>query len=251
MIILKHYIKRAFLDPIGVLVFVLMPIIFITVMYLLNMDIEGYYHIVNGYNTVSTGNVIANMLVFQFMGGTYIIDYVYLDFKSDRRWRLLSAQSLNKYLLYALAACVMFSMVSSLIVLGVGYFFLNAYVGNIIMILAVVLCVALFGQLLGIFLSLFVKKKSTCEGILMASVWIMFILSGFMFGIEIPVFGGFMQDYGTPAAVAIHAIFQSGLPALGVSEPDMNRAYLSLAILVGFTAAIAVAVFVAGRRKPL
>lgn len=255
-----HYLKRAATEPLTLVIFLLLPVAVITFQVIIMDSVtEGYYHIVQGYDVQSTGFIIIIMLLFQIMCGTYTSDFVFWDFKSDRRWRLLATPiSLNKYLFSAVAAGMLATLVSGFIILAVGYFAFNMYLGNIGMILAVMLVIALFSHLLGLFLSLFCKKRGTVDALIQLIAWGMIILSGyFLISIDLPLVGDFFSTYGTPYVAAISAIFES----MSVYEPeigeaiiirgDMSQAFLYFGILAGMTAVMAVATIIAVRRRPL
>ncbi|MCL1845660.1 MAG: ABC transporter permease [Defluviitaleaceae bacterium] len=255
MKIFMHYLRRASLDPIGLLIFILLPVALV----FLNVEINvATSHEIRG-QAVATNVVLMIMLMFQLMSGSYISEYICLDLKGATRWRLLAAPvSLNKYLFSAMFASLFFSLLTGAIVLTLGYFIYDVYMGNIVIIIAAMLLTALFGQFLGIILALLVDKSGTCTAVHLGISWGIFILSGFFGGITLPVVGDVFTTYGTPFSAAIRAVMHSGV-GLAVFEGgefvyasfDNADAILSLGVLAGFVAVTGVAAVIIGRRRPI
>ena len=276
MKITLHYLKRIATEPIGLLIFVLFPVglLFLNNTIIMNMlgDTYDLMATIGGrqYNFAATSSTMMIMMMFQLMGGSFIIDYTFIDLKSNRRWRLLaSPHSKNKFLFSALAACLIVSIISGLLVIAVGYFLFDAYIGNIGMILTALVLMAVLGQLLGLLIALLCNKKGTCEGVLMGVSWGIFILSGFFPNTnDLPLVGTFFSTRGTPFSAGVRAIERSGMDynfygrvyeecgviyerVFALNPYDMNDALISLGILAGFVLAMAFATVWVGRRKPL
>ncbi|MCL1878317.1 MAG: hypothetical protein FWF80_05630, partial [Defluviitaleaceae bacterium] len=128
MTIFMHYLKRSVFDPIGLLIFIFMPVALVFLNVEINViDLEDVVR-----QNVATNVVMSIMLMFQVMAGSYICEYVCHDLRSETRWRLLAAPvSLNKYLFSAMAASLLFSLITGALVLVLGYFVYDIYMGNI------------------------------------------------------------------------------------------------------------------------
>ena len=243
--VFKHYLKRACVEPMGILLYVLLPVGLVVLNNLVYLTSAAEYDYVV-YSTATTNQTVFIAMLFQLIGGTYIVDYIFLDFKSERRWRLLATPvSLNTHFFAAIAASIVFLMVSNLLILGIGHFFFYVYLGNFAMIFAALFFMALFAQLLGVLLSLTLEKKATAS---IAVEVIAFVMSFgfFVFAQSLPVVGGFLSTYGTPFSAGMLAINRSGF-----YNPDMGGAFLGLGILIAFTAVMACVVAIIGRRRPL
>jgi len=244
-IITRHYVKRAFIDPLGLAIFLLIPTAMILLQnFIINANIEGDDHIINGYNAVITESTIAVMIIFLLMGGMYIIDYIFTDFRGANRWRLIAAPAtLSTYFFGALIASVAFSVVSSMAVLGVSYLVFDMYFGNWHVMLALVLLLAIFSQLLGILMSLLIKKKKTAESAFSAVIMLSAIMAGGFMGINLNMPDAIRDN--TPLLRALRVATYSGL------HDNMSGAMFNFGILAAMTAVLAVAVFIIGRKKPL
>jgi ABC-type multidrug transport system permease subunit len=249
MTLFFHYLKRTFKDPVGLLVFILVPVAIITIINLVVTDNVPYDYerLVNGYNPDTTVNTLLNVLLFVMIGCSYVSDYIHLDLRSDRRWRLLAAPvSVNKYLVAAIFASFTFTVVSGFIVLAFGYFAFNVYIGNLWMIAIVIFVMALFAQFLGIILGLTTKNKSANEAAQHIIIWPMLFLSGLFGDLNIPVLSYAFQNY-SPFVLGSRAIYYSGI----FNENMMGEAFTQLGILAGITAVFGIAALVIGRVKKL
>ena len=246
--IFKHYLFRAYTDIFGLLIQIAAPILIASIMSVIGMGgmDEGSY-MQDGFNVVATGNFLINLLIFQFMSGGYISEYIHNDFKSDRRWRLLATPvSLNKYVFSALAACVVYSLTSSLIVMAFGYFVFNVYMGNIIMILVTLLVTALLAQFMGFIIGLCTKTNSSAMTLVQVVGWSLLIFSGFFISLDIGGITDFLGNY-SPFSLAVDAFFYSSI----FNDNMMSDALNALGLLSATTAVIAIVAWIIGRRRPV
>ncbi|MCL2199142.1 MAG: ABC transporter permease [Defluviitaleaceae bacterium] len=247
--IIKHYLFRSMSDKFGLIIQVIAPILIASVMTSIGHNsAEGYGHLVDGHDMIATGNFLVNMLIFQFMSAGYMSEYIHYDFKSDRRWRLLATPvSLNKYVFSALAACIVYALISGFAVLAFGYFVFNVYMGNIVIIVITLVLTAIFSQLMGMIIGLCTKTASASNALVQVVGWALLIFSGFFIGLNIGVITDFLGTY-SPFSLAVDAIFYSGI---FTNMDRINDAYRSLGILAGVTVVTAAAAWLVVRSRPV
>jgi len=192
------------------------------------------------------------MVMFQFMGGNVLLDYIHPDFRGDRRWRMFSMPvRTNDFVFGVLSACFLYCVLQGAVVIGISAIFLDAYWGNPWVLIATLFACAGLSQLIWMLLFLMFPKKGTVEVIGQCIIWGMMLLSGYI-GI---VSGGnapqinnpvsdFLSSYGTPVSLARRAITNSGF--IG---NDINDALLSLGILYALLIVFAVIVIIVGKKK--
>jgi hypothetical protein len=258
MLILKNYLIRAYRDKTTWIMMLIFPCVLIAIMtFVANTNAEGDFHIINGYNLFATETLVINVLLFQFLSGLYLTDFMYADFRSDMRWRLLAAPaSLGKYVFNACIVNIIVAVVNSSVVLAFGYFVLNAHLGNLLMVAAALFTVALFITFLGMLLFMLIPKKSTTTALF-------FVIA---FGQMLPLqFGIITLERGVlnignfiPLVAAFNAINYSSEMVVtfmgGVITPldtDMTAALIHLGILAGYALIAALAVIIVGRKKPI
>ncbi|MCL2357870.1 MAG: ABC transporter permease [Defluviitaleaceae bacterium] len=253
MLIFLHYLRRTSLDPIGLLIFILMPVVLV----FLNVEIN-VANIDFGGHVIATVVVLQIMMMFQLMAGSYICEYVCLDLQGETRWRLLAAPvALNKYLFGALAASLLFTLVSGGIILLIGAVVYDIYVGNIGFVVAAMVLTALFGQFLGVILSVLIKKSGTAVAAHIGISWAIFILSGFFGRVRLPVIGDLLSTHGMPYSAALRAVLQSGVGQFVFDDygmllsatADTTSALTGLAALAGFAAVTGIVAWLLGRRR--
>ena len=261
MITLKHYIHRAFLDKIGLGIYVLVPVALIVVIHLINQAlIEGTYHHIDGYDFIASEVVLFQMLLFQFLGGMFIIDYIFIDLKSARRWRLLAAPvSFNRFIFSALAASMLFMLISGLAILAFGFFFMNIYLGNLPIIIGLMLLVGLMSQFISIIASLLIKSKGAAEGTGMAVYWVFIIASGNFMGISLGI-PDFINENINPFNLTLSAVRYTwpafDVPRGGdlsnfVNVHDLTAAFANMGILAAWVVVLGIAIIIIGRRRPI
>jgi ABC-type multidrug transport system permease subunit len=209
--------------------------------------VDYLFYAYGGYNPSITANTLMNMLIFVFISGSYLSDYIHLDLRSDRRWRMLAAPvSINQYVFSAMAAGMVFSFTSGLFVLGVSWLMFDVYFGNIGFVLLTLFVMTVLAQFIGMLLGLLAKNRSQSEALQHAIIWPMIILSGAFGNFNIPVIGDLFQNF-SPFIVATRGIMYS----TSIFNPDMGMAWRYLGILAGTAAILGIASVIAGRRKPL
>jgi len=250
--IFRHYVRRAALDPIGLLMLLAFPIGLIILNYIV---MNNPYLLENlplgdgGEDFVPdiTGAAIAIMLMFQFFGGSYMNDWIYEDFRSDRRWRLFSAPiSQNGIIFSALIASWIVSILQGSIIMVVSGIFLGANWGNIWMPVLTVLIVSAMSQFMYILIALLTSKKKTTEAIASVIIFAMMIAGGFFFNLGVEnSFIDFIEGLYTPLTLAVGAIANSGAIVSDISRAMRDVGILSAVLVVLAT----VTAFVGRRRK--
>jgi len=245
-LILKNYLFRFSQDPIGLAALLGLPVGIIlvnVVIFSANADSV----MVNGYNVAASEISTMIMVMFQFFSGAYIFDAVYLDFRGDRRWRLYSAPvSQNKFFFTAAAASWLVTAVQGLIIVVITSVFLNAYWGNIGVLLLAIALLSAVAQIISIIISQFVKVKKTAEAVSMVIIFAMAIINGMM-PINIPGdIGAFLRNLPTPMRLGFNAIIDSGF--IG---NDMDNVLFSLGILAAIFAGLVVIAAIIGRRRKI
>ncbi len=241
----SHYLRRLSRDPIGILVFVVLPVVLVYILsfvYTQNTTEQIY---VSGYNMVSTHIAYGMMLMFQLNGGIYLLNCFNHDLIKPMKWRLKASPCHTYTLIFAgAAACLVFTILQGIIIVASTSLFLDAYWGNLWIVLLVIGLVSVISQLLNMILLLYIRNISTAEYISWFLSWAMAVLGGLMFPLPDNALFRFMKQYGTPFSLAQTVIRESGF--LGTSLMDM---WICLGMLAGFTVILAIIVIVLGRRK--
>jgi len=256
--ILKTYIIRTLKDPINLVMLILFPIAMVSVMtFAANASVEGYHHIFNGFNLFATGNTSFNAVFFQFFCGLIVTDTLYLEFRSDMRWRLMATPNhFSKFIISAIISSILVSILNGAVILGFGRFVLNAHLHNIFITSATLIIMSIFVTLIGVLCFMIFPKKATTTAI-------MFV---FAFAQMLPLqFGMLSIESGTvtpvsflPVIAANNALVHSG-QALStfvegnrvMLDTDIRTSLIHLAILLGYTLITGIAVAFVGRRRPI
>jgi ABC-type transport system involved in multi-copper enzyme maturation permease subunit len=257
MNIIKHYFKRYAIDPLGVGIYVFFPVILLALFSVVNVyNAEENNFLLDGRDLAASYNMIVNLLIFQFMGSLLVIDFLHTDLRQDMRWRLGMVPVPRTKLVFGnMAGAFTFSFLSGLFVIGVSGIFFNAYMHNLVVLLAVLVFVALISQLVGVLLFFLCAKKSTANTLGSVFCWGMVLLSGMMMGINL---GTALTDIGTrytPFGIAVRAIIYSGgVTRLddafgGFSGGSLSGAWLNVGYLAGITAVLFALVILMSRRR--
>jgi len=247
MIIFRHYLKRIITEPITMLIFILFPAVLVAVNTFINLGMveDEMANIVNGRDMMAGSVAVLMLIMFQFMGGTLVIDHIFRDLKSDRRWRLGAAPVSGGKIVFSMAlANIVFSIIAGLLVLAVGFIFFNAYYPNILVLLALLVILAVFSAFLGMLVSAFVPKKGTAEAIIMIFAWGMILPAGLFGPVNLGSALNRFFEYFTPYAMALRTTLYSGMP-----RDDMGIVMLNLGLLAGLTVLLAIATLILSRRR--
>jgi len=248
----KHYLKRAITNPIEIALMTLLPvgIIFLNVAVNANfMETElGLTFMWQGYNILNTNVVMNTIIMFMFMSGAYSGEYYFRDLRRDNRWRLNATPVASSVFIFgAIGASVIFSLITAMLVIVIGYFFFSIYIGNIIVIATVIVLVILMSQFIGIIVALFAKTSGAINGIMIALSFAMASMAEAFF-IPIPM-PEFVRNYILPYGVALRAVLISGHGPNFVDNVASD-AIPYIIILVGMTVVFGIAALIIARRRP-
>jgi len=251
MTTIKHYFRRIFTNRINLLVLMLMPvgILVLNNLALQMVDGEELLGVVNDFSMDATALGIIITVMFAFFNTSLAYDFPFDDFKGPRRWRLLAAPvSLGKYIASNAVVSIVFSMLSSTLLMAVSVIAFNAYVPSlphIGLVFAVIFVFTIFAQVFGLLLFLIFPKKSQAEAAVMGIVFGLFILAG-QFIIAVPslgTVGNFIFQRAMPNALAVNALFN-----LVVGDIDTTLKYLGFIGI--YTVVTAIVVAIVSRRRP-
>jgi len=241
-----HYFRRALVDPVGMLALIVLPIglIFINTSILPQMmaAVGEDIPMIGNINIAETAVAVAMLVMFQLMGGSYLNDWIWEDFRSDRRWRLFSAPlSRNRLIFTSAAASYAFTLFQGLVIATASTLLFDVSWGSRwwVVLLAVVLLSSI-SHLLYLLASLLLKTKRAAEGAVMALTFAQAIMAGIMF-VEIPA----LTRIPTPFVLGLRAINQA------VIFDDMTRSLTNLGWLAVTAVALAVVAFIVGRRRKI
>ena len=252
-IIIKHYLKRAFMNQVEIALMTLLPVGIIVLTMFLNMEFmtgeEGAQFLWNGYDLINTGNVHNIMVMFMFMSGAYAGEWYFKDMRGVNRWRLNATPVASfKFLLGAISGGFLFSSLTGGFVLAVGYFFMDMYLGNLAVVIAVLFLIVLMSQFIGICVAVFAKTTGAINGVMMALSFAMASMAGAFF-IPIPM-PQFVVRYILPYGVSLFALRGGGQPITDVVGSGFSDSLLHLGILTGMTVVSGIAALILVRRRP-
>ena len=241
----KHYFRRITRDKLGILIFTVIPIVITAILSYIYTNNTDESVIVNGYNMITTHISIGMLLLFQLNGGLYVLHYLNNDFVKDMKWRLKSTPAPTHILAFAaLASCAVFMIIQGILVVGFTSLFMEAYWGNYIVTMVVIILVAIFSVLLNVMIFFLVKKVSLTETLSWVSAWLMAALGGLMFDLPQNTFFLFMREYGSPFALG-----QTAIKASGFLAPSTSDIIIGIVGLVVIIAVLGLIVIRLGRRK--
>lgn len=241
----RHYLRRLTRQPLGPLIFVITPVVVISVLTIILAPNKDEEIIVQGYNMLATHLSIHMMILFQLNGGLMLLDYLNHDFLQTMKWRLRSTPFPTYTLVFAaVGACTVFSFLQGVLIVAITALFLGAYWGNLLVTCLVILMVSLTSQLLIMTMFFLVRSTSITETLSWVISLTMVFMGGGLFPMPQNAFFTFMGRYGTPYALARTAIVAAGM--LETSAVDL---WIGLGGLAGLIAVLAAVVVVLGRRK--
>ncbi|MCL2189077.1 MAG: hypothetical protein FWC16_09185 [Defluviitaleaceae bacterium] len=265
MTIIKHYLKRSLIEPIGIAIYIVAPLVFvglIAVMNQYNIEEGAITLMANGTDLNVGNNLVINMLMFQFMGILLVVDPLFRDLKYDMRWRLLSAPVPSvKFVFGCMWGHYVFALAAGALLL-IGGFFMNSYMFNPFVLAAALALVALIAMLFGTLFFYLFKKMAIPNTLGTVISFGMSILFGVMVSVDLPTPLHYFGQYGTPFAWALRAIIYSSEEASAIlSSPNitmfetfdggMTGVMMNLGFLAAFAAVLAVIVVIVSRRKAI
>jgi len=250
LLILGFTFKRSLNEIKSIIILVIIPIGLIVIN---SMFTDTF--VLDGYNATASNNMPAFMLAFQFFNMGIVLQYLYNDFRGDMRWRLRSTpHSLLSFIIPTFVANWIFSVGLGIVIIIVSALFLNAYLGNLLILATVLILVSLIATLLAMIIFLLTKKASLANGLVYIISFGLMILSGYMFPLGRSAVAIFLNTYGTPLSLGVRAIMYSGalseiLPSLigyGMSDAIFNIGIL--AAIVAILALIVLAISLLRRK---
>ena len=262
--ILKHYLLRTAKDPLNFVMLILFPLVMLTIFITTSrqgvpFELREY----NGFCLQASGMLAFNVLFFQYFCGMLVTDFLYGEFRTDMRWRLMATpKSLNSFVLSAIGASIIVSAINGAIVLTVARFVFDAYF-NIPITLIALFGLSIFVTLFGVLCFLIFHKKGTTTAVIMVFAFAQMLALNFGM-ISMAPFGDIGFDSVLPLLAASNAVnYASGMwaqlttPELGweggftLFGTDMNMAFANLGILGGLVVVMLVAVLVIGRVRKI
>ncbi|MCL2391126.1 MAG: ABC transporter permease [Oscillospiraceae bacterium] len=249
-LIFKHYFRRNFSDPSGIIFFLLLPVGLIV----LNMvGAIGFVNLAGESDSVdlaATATLLAAMFMvsFQFFSGDFIIHNIYNDLRGPISSRLYATPVTQRtFVIGCSLACWIFNVVQAVAIFTVASIFFDVYWGNPLIFIAVVLLTSIMCQLIGALIALTVSTRKVASGIMGGLGFFMMFLSGMLFVSfgDGPV-ATFITSYATPISLGYRAILFAG-PILD----DMSSAIFNVGILAALTVVLGGIVYLLGRRRSL
>ena len=249
-LIFKHYFKRSLIEPLGIIMLIIFPIIII----LINLAVVTGFQdavYVNGYNLTASSISIIIVVFFQFFGGSYIAAYIKEDIKGAISWRLFSAPvRSNTFVLAAAAASWLISLVQGLFVVVFVVLFLNVSWGSIPVLLLTLAALSAISQCMYLLCTILPKKKGTASALPQLISWAMILASGNMINFGSNAVLDFLGSIPSPIVLGNRALWGAGIVGeiAGYTMSDSISALWGVCITLAVLLAASV---IAGRSKKL
>ena len=238
-LILTHYLKRSFADAKELVLILAIPLGLIIFMILIGGEVQGIY--LNGYHVLGSHAAPAMLLSFQFFNSAFMFLYLYADFRSDRRWRLLASPCpVRTFVFPAFIANWILSVGIGIAIIIIAALFMNIYWSNIFVLLTVLALVSLIATFTAVLIFLFTKRITQANAVGYIIAFGLMILSGFM--VPLGLFGDniivrFLTNYGTPLSLGTAAVISSG-SLYGIFPEDINIVFAGVGIGGGMQRAL-------------
>ena len=288
--ILKHYLFRAAKDPLNFIMLILFPLVMVAVFITTSthgvpFDLREY----NGFCLQASGMLAFNVLFFQYFCGMIVTDYLYSEFRTDMRWRIMATpKPFSHFILSAVGASIIISAINGAVVLTAARFLFNAYF-NIPVTIISLIGLSIFVTLFGVLCFLLFPKKSTTTAVIMVFAFSQMVALNFSL-ISMAPFGELGIDSLLPIGAASNAInyasgtlFSLNTPEIYIENAiaqygpayadsiiarveaidsiwelgynmfgsDMRLAFVNLGILAGLIATVLIAVIVVGKVRKI
>ena len=268
--IVRHYLKRALRDWKEIALLLAIPIGLVVINSVLVGDFEGETGItLGGHNIIASFLAPAFLLSFQFFNSFFMFGFLYSDFRSGMRWRLLAAPcSVRTFVLPAFIANWILSIALGVVMIVVTAVFMNVYWGNLFVLAAVLVLISLMATFVSVLIFQFTNRLAKANAVGYIVSFGLMIISGNM--VPLQMFGDnvvtrFLLNYGTPLSLGQSAILSSGsldtifagtdifigLPGFGTgAERGIGQALINIGILAAITLVLGLITMIsAGRRK--
>ncbi|WP_367565750.1 hypothetical protein [Lacrimispora sp.] len=242
----RLYLSRAVKDWMGWAIYIILPIGLVVILSMVGSSVNSTAVFQDGYNVSATRASVAIVLMFQLLGGGYLLHYFTHDLLGTRKWRLRAAPCpVHNHIFAGITACTIFTVLQGLFIVAATAIFLDAYWGNWAVTALSIMLVSIIAQLVNIVLLLIIKNADITGFLSWAVGYGMTALAGVFFALPDNAFFAFMQKYGTPVALAKTAIMESG--KWGSMEYYVTP--LAFTILLAYIVCLAALAVILGRRK--
>jgi len=243
-------------DPMNYIMLIIFPVILISVT-TLSVNVEGTDFLRYGFDPFATGQTSFNALFFQFFCGMIVADILYLEFRSDMRWRLMATpKPFSSFVRAGIAASIIVSIINGVVVFSFGRFVLNAHLHNLFISSVTLLTLAMFVTFIGVLCFMLIPKKSITTALIMVFAFAQLLPVQFnMINIDIGSIG--LASF-IPVVAANNAMMYSGIMMLEIidgniiwHDTDMRMSLIHLGILASYMLAAGIAIVILGRKRPI
>jgi len=233
--ILRHYLKKNFLNPANLLIIGL-PLIFVFAFHLLNNYILD---LIGSEAVILYGVAVPMVLGFQFFGADLTSDWLHHDMKGPTRARLLVSPIQSRtFFAGVVMAGWLFNVFYGSIVVGITAVALGEDFGNYGWVLVVLLCLSFITQLAGVLIFNFTKDEKSGSRI-------SYVFGEVMIGISILPLLLANRDLGAPVNAFINHLPVS----LGLNMIYGDNVFYHLSVLLGIVALVSMVAFWVGRQR--
>lgn len=219
-----------------ILLFVV-PIVLVTLFSVILADIEYM-----GVSAVDETNVLM-VLAFQLFGGTVAMNYIYLDFFTERRYRIQSLPintSLYGFTLMLLGT--LYSILLGAILVGYSTLVWDVNWGNIPWSIFIITLMALLSSIICLLLTFSVKKFSIAERLSEVYGIGAILLAGLFFPMPDNAVINWVNEYVNPIALAYEAVD-------AYRNANVEDAWMNAGLLGGLIVLTFVIMLLLGRRR--
>lgn len=237
---LSYYMLRRMLRGyLALIILMLTPLALITVLGL----IAGNAVNPSGIPIMDT-IAITMILAFQLYGGFYTMDFIKVDFFSQRKWKMRSLPyPPNIFALSVFFSCTLFSALQGFVMVIFTQYVYGVYWGSWGLILLMLMAISLFTQLIYLIIILLVKNYKVAEGLGTCYALVSMGLSGVWFPMPRVQPFIFLTSYGNPLSLGQNIVYAI------IKGEGLDKAFISMAILLSSSVVLSVVAAYLGRRK--
>ncbi|NLY45707.1 MAG: ABC transporter permease [Tissierella sp.] len=232
-------IKRMLRGYITLAILMLTPLALITVLGM----VAGNGLDTSGIPTIG-GIAITMILAFQLYGGYNTLVYIGEDLININKWRMHSLPyGVHLHAFSIILAATFFSTLQGFVLILFTQFVYGVDWGNIWLVLLVLLLISILTQLLYFNFAIFSKDFKTADRYCVAYGLISLVLGEVWF--QLPDIGilNFMSTYGNPFSLGRNAVYTF------ITGDNLNRALISMGILLAASIVVGIVSIFTGRRK--
>jgi len=266
--IFRNYFMRVVKDPLNFGMLIAFPLVMITVFITATTTgdngVPFYLRAFNEtYCLVATGNLLFNAMFFQYFAGMIVTDFLYLDFRSDMRWRLMaSPKKFTSFIFSAIMASIAVAALNGVVVVAFTRLVFNAYF-PILMTIVAISGMAIFVTLFGVLCFLLIPNKGTTTATIMVFAFAQMLAFNFNL-LPFPEINSIGVASFLPIVAAVRSIDHFGNMMFEFNNPDIgwvggitmlesynSTAFIHLGILGGLVAVTLIAVLIVGRKRKI